>query len=154
MQRYIFTRDGGHHQPSGGRIHEEIASILQNILSTAPKTSCWQNQSTAVFCMQKRSLISQNKLLEIFCKTCVQMGLDLTLICLKYFAKSIKILGWPRGGAGPKKRNRPVGRVLENGTAPRVLSEKRNRPARRVLKNGTAPFTGPKKWTRPYPPGN
>ena len=43
------------------------------------------------------------------------------------------LLGWPRGGADPKKRNRP---------------------ARRVLENGTAPFTGPKKWTRPYPPGN
>lgn len=50
-----------HHQPSKGGIRGEIASILQNGVYTAQKTSCRQNRSTAVFCMEKSSQISQNK---------------------------------------------------------------------------------------------
>ena len=56
-----------HRQLLGGRIRGEIASILQNRASTAHKTSCRQNESTAVFCMQNRTQISQNKL-EIYKK--------------------------------------------------------------------------------------
>ena len=46
---------------SEGGIRGEIASILQNGVYTAQKTSCRQNQSTAVFCMEKSSQNSQNK---------------------------------------------------------------------------------------------
>ena len=48
-------------------------------------------------------------------------------------------LGWPRGGAGPEKRNRPVGRVLKSGTAPTGPLRKMEPPR----------GAGPRKWNRP-----
>jgi hypothetical protein len=70
MQRYISTRDGVRKPSSSavGRSNPWGDSVdLQNRASTAHKTSCRQNESTAVFCMQNHTQISQNKL-EIYKK--------------------------------------------------------------------------------------